>query len=155
MKKMSYICSAYNISPIFYLLAGNDNPYRNIDDCLAMGRARETWRKYTAEMRCVVSNPVREAFVIYSVIMLTTHQINRQQAEAAAAAVRNLFPNLKCVHARTDGWGRCRIWAYCRLGSGVKQSAVARGKGAATALMNFIARINAQPELKKAATAVN
>lgn len=72
--------------------------------------------------------------------------MNRQQAEAAAAAVRNLFPNLKCVHARTDGWGRCRIWAYCRLDSGVKQSAVARGKGAATALMNFIARINAQPE---------
>ena len=67
MKKLSYICGAYNISPIFYLLAGNDNPYRNIDDCLAMGRVRETWRKYTAEMRCVVSNPVREAFVIYSV----------------------------------------------------------------------------------------
>ena len=120
-----------------------------------MGRVRETWRKYTAEMRCVVSNPVREAFVIYSVIMLNTHAINRQQAEAAAAAVRNLFPNLKCVHARTDGWGRCRIWAYCWLDSGIKQSAVARGKGAATALMNFIARINAQPELKKAATAVN
>lgn len=58
-------------------------------------------------MLCVVSNPVREAFVIYSVIMLTTRNINRQQAEAA------------------------------------------------TALMNFIARINAQPELKKAATAVN
>lgn len=75
--------------------------------------------------------------------MLATRNINRQQAEAAAAAVRNLFPNLKCVHARTDGWGRCRIWAYCRLDSGVKQSAVARGKGAATALMNFIARINA------------
>lgn len=106
-------------------------------------------------MLCVVSNPVREAFVIYSVIMLTTRNINRQQAEAAAAAVRNLFPNLKCVHARTDGWGRCRIWAYCRLDSGIKQSAVARGKGAATALMNFIARVNAQPELKKAATAVN
>ena len=106
-------------------------------------------------MRCVLSNPVREAFVIYSVIMLNTHAINRQQAEAAAAAVRNLFPNLKCVHARTDGWGRCRIWAYCWLDSGIKQSAVARGKGAATALMNFIARINAQPELKKAATAVN
>ena len=144
-----------NIYPILYLLAGNDNPYRNIDDCLAMGHARETWCIYTAEMLCVVSNPVREAFVILVLIMLNTHQINRQQAEAAAAAVRNLFPNLKCVHARTDGWGRCRIWAYCRLDSGVKQSAVARGKGAATALMNFIARINAQPELKKSATAVN
>ena len=35
-----------NIYPIFYLLAGKDNPYRNIDDCLAMGYARETWRKY-------------------------------------------------------------------------------------------------------------
>ena len=64
MKKLSYLCGAYNIYPILYLLAGNDNPYRNIDDCLAMGRVRETWRKYTAEMRCVVSNPVREAFVI-------------------------------------------------------------------------------------------
>lgn len=106
-------------------------------------------------MLCVVSNPVREAFVIYSVNYAYYTQHHRQQAEAAAAAVRNLFPNLKCVHARTDGWGRCRIWAYCRLDSGVKQSAVARGKGAATALMNFIARINAQPELKKAATAVN
>ena len=52
-------------------------------------------------MLCVCSNPVREAFVIYSVIMLQTRNINRQQAEAAAAAVRNLFPNLKCVHART------------------------------------------------------
>ena len=67
MKKLSYICGAYNISPIFCFLSGNDNPYRNIDDCLAMGRVRETWRKYTAEMRCVVSNPVREAFVIFSV----------------------------------------------------------------------------------------
>ena len=86
--------------------------------------------------------------------MLNTHQINRQQAEAAAAAVRNLFPNLKCVHARTDGWGRCRIWAECHLPSGEKQRAVARGKGAATAVRNFIDRINAQPELRKAATAL-
>lgn len=65
MKKLSYICGAHYIS-IIYLLSGNDNPYRNIDDCLAMGHAWETWRIYTAEMRCVVSNPVREAFVIYS-----------------------------------------------------------------------------------------
>ena len=65
MRKLSYICGAHYIS-IIYLLSGNDNPYRNIDDCLAMGHARETWRIYTAEMRCVVSNPVREAFVIYS-----------------------------------------------------------------------------------------
>ena len=45
MKKLSYICGAHYIS-IIYLLSGNDNPYRNIDDCLAMGHARETWRKY-------------------------------------------------------------------------------------------------------------
>jgi len=145
-----------NIYPIFCFLAGTDNPYRNIDDCLAMGYARETWRKYIRQKCGVCSATLYARLLSFIVlIMLNTHQINRQQAEAAAAAVRNLFPNLKCVHARTDGWGRCRIWAYCRLDSGVKQSAVARGKGAATALMNFIARINAQPELKKAATAVN
>lgn len=105
-------------------------------------------------MRYVLDNPVREAFVIFSVNMSNTHQINRQQAEAAAAAVGNLFPNLVNLHAHTDGWGRCRIWAECRLPSGEKQRAVARGKGAATAVRNFIDRINAQPELRKAATAL-
>lgn len=40
------------------------------------------------------------------------------------------------------------------LPSGEKQRAVARGKGAATAVRNFIDRINAQPELRKAAMAL-
>lgn len=87
--------------------------------------------------------------------MLRTHQErvrNRAQSAAAAEAVRQLFPNIKCVHAKTDGWGRCRIRGYCRLESGEKQYFAARGKGAATALMNAIARINAQPELRRAAT---
>ena len=41
-----------------------------------MGHAWETWCIYTAEMLCVVSNPVREAFVIYSVnyTYYTQHQ---------------------------------------------------------------------------------
>ena len=53
MKKLSYICGAHYIS-IIYLLSGNDNPYRNIDDCLAMGHARETWRKiYGRDVVCL------------------------------------------------------------------------------------------------------
>ena len=45
-----------------------------------MGHARETWCIYTAEMLCVVSNPVREAFVIYSVnyAYYTQHQAQRK-----------------------------------------------------------------------------
>lgn len=138
-----------NIYPIFCFLSGNDNPYRNIDDCLAMGYARETWRKYIRQKCGVCWATLYARHLSFISVIMPNTQINRQQAEAAAAAVRNLFPNLKCVHARTDGWGRCRIWAYCRLDSGIKQSAVARGKGAATALMNFIARINAQPNSRR------
>ena len=82
--------------------------------------------------------------------MLTTHNSPSQVAKVAADAVQILFPNLKNVHARIDGWGRVRIWGYCRLPSGKKQDAIARGYGTATAVKNFIARINAQPELKKA-----
>lgn len=74
-------------------------------------------------------------------------------AKKAADAVTILFPNLKNVHARMDGWGRVRIWGYCRLPSGKKQDAKARGRGPATAVARFIARINAQPELKKAVSA--
>ena len=41
-----------------------------------MGHAWETWCIYMAEMLCVVSNPVREAFVIFSVnyAYYTQHQ---------------------------------------------------------------------------------
>ena len=86
--------------------------------------------------------------------MQTTHNTRTQIAAAASDAIRGLYPNLVNLHAHTDGWGRCRIWAECRLPSGEKQRAVARGKGAATAVRNFIDRINAQPELRKAATAL-
>lgn len=85
--------------------------------------------------------------------MLTTHPSPSQVAKKAADAVTILFPNLKNVHARMDGWGRVRIWGYCRLPSGKKQDAKARGRGPATAVARFIARINAQPELKKAVSA--
>ena len=105
-------------------------------------------------MRCVLDNPVREAFVIYSVNYVQ-HTPNQPSAgRSGRCSSQKSIPEPQ-MRPRQDGWGRCRIWAYCRLDSGVKQSAVARGKGAATALMNFIARVNAQPELKKAATAVN
>ena len=86
--------------------------------------------------------------------MTTTHNTRTQIAAAASEAIRGLYPNLVNLHAHTDGWGRCRIWAECHLPSGEKQRAVARGKGAATAVRNFIDRINAQPELRKAATAL-
>lgn len=86
--------------------------------------------------------------------MLSTHNTRTQIAAAASDAIRGLYPNLVNLHAHTDGWGRCRIWGECRLPSGEKQRAVARGKGAATAVRNFIDRINAQPELRKAATAL-
>ena len=86
--------------------------------------------------------------------MLTTHNVRTQSAAAASDAIRGLYPNLVNLHAHTDGWGRCRIWAECHLPSGVKQRAVARGKGAAIAVRNFIDRINAQPELRCAASAL-
>ena len=86
--------------------------------------------------------------------MLTTHNVRTQSAAAASDAIRGLYPNLVNLHAHADGWGRCRIWAECRLPTGEKQRAVARGKGAATAVRNFIDRINAQPELRKAAMAL-
>ena len=82
--------------------------------------------------------------------MTSTHN----QAAAATQAIQAIYPNLINLHAHIDGWGRCRIWAVCHLPSGVKQKAVARGKGAATAVRNFIDRINSQPELKRAATAL-
>ena len=82
--------------------------------------------------------------------MNSTHN----QAAAATQAIQAIYPNLINLHAHFDGWGRCRIWAECHLPSGEKQRAVARGKGAATAVRNFIDRINAQPELKRAATAL-
>ena len=82
--------------------------------------------------------------------MTSTHN----QAAAATQAIQAIYPNLINLHAHIDGWGRCRIWAVCHLPSGVKQKAVARGKGAATAVRNFIDRINSQPELERAATAL-
>ena len=46
-----------------------------------MGTRRETRRKYTAEMLCVDSSPVREAFVIKTVLyMLSTHNTTIQDS---------------------------------------------------------------------------
>ena len=66
--------------------------------------------------------------------MLSTHNTRTQSAAAASDAIRGLYE--------------------CRLPSEEKQRAVARGKGAATAVRNFIDRINSQPELRKAAMAL-
>ena len=119
-----------------------------------MGSHRETCGRYTAEMLYVGSNPKARHLSYIQCNMLPTNNTRTQIAAAASDAIRGLYPNLVNLHARTDGWGRCRIWAECHLPSGEKQRAVARGKGAATAVRNFIDRINAQPELRKAATAL-
>ena len=52
-KIVLYLWRYKHITHLF-LLSGNDNPYRNIDDCLAMGHARETWRKiYGRDVVCL------------------------------------------------------------------------------------------------------
>lgn len=56
-----------------------------------MGTCRETRCIYTAEMRCVFSNPVRKAFAVNIVYMLNTHH---NQAAAATQAIRAIYPNL-------------------------------------------------------------
>ena len=104
-------------------------------------------------MRCVVSNPVREAFVIYKCynayntpITVTGGQEGRRRRHDSISEPQE--------RPRPDGrLGQVRIWGYCRLPSGKKQDAKARGRGPATAVARFIARINAQPELKKAVSA--
>ena len=59
-----------------------------------MGRARETWCIYTAEMLCVGGNPVREAFVIERVYMTTTHNTTIQDS---VVRYRSIVSNLNEV----------------------------------------------------------
>ena len=104
-KIVLYLCRKLHITALF--LAGNDNPYRNIDDCLAMGHARETWRIYTAEMLCVVSNPVREAFVIYNSVIWKLHAtstVSRPKRPLQQSEIYSRTSNAS-TPGRTDGAG--------------------------------------------------
>ena len=60
-----------------------------------MGTRRETRRKYTAEMLCVCTSPVREAFVIKTVLyMLSTHNTTIQDS---VVRYRSIVSNLNEV----------------------------------------------------------